>query len=981
MTNNSDNKTSALIASQLPDFVRADHQLFVEFMENYYKFLEQDGQMLYIAKNFLNYLDVDIIKADIDHDAAAGEAHSIHEESDYHAILQKYYDVFVSAIPDSILADKTLFLKHAKEFYRTRGSERSIRFLMRAIYNEEVEFYYPKNDILRASDGKWFVERSLNVKDFAVNNVANATCFTQFIGRSIRGNTSNSTCNVEAVDQYYDNGVLVTELKISAVEQDFIDGEKLFTFFEEEGYIKHLSCELFAGQIYTALVTVPGSGYVQGASVPIESNSGSGGQIIISKVAKANLEGKIKSVTVTIPGAGFRANDSLLFTGGAGGKNAAAKIAVVNEDESFHPSSYDVVGSRIIDVANNVIANTIDLNESFAYSNLANVYINTSNLLISTIAGANITELTLNKWQGNSNVYFETGDYIFVSNTYLRVVESDRWGTTLYVSDPGLPGAQTNLSFVVYKKPNANTTMANSMIYWQYANCGPIVSVSVTNQGYGYAELPSVDVLSNTFVRSLGILGRMEIIEGGFGYSVGDILEFNNQYGYYGEGANGVVAVVDANGTIQQVSFTPRQGYTTGGSGYLLSALPIINVISQNVNAYGANVVVNAIIGDGELLAATSNVIGSVEQLRIISRGAGYQPNTTVNLSTQGDGTAQADITVITGVYTYPGRYINDDGHLSGYNFLQDRDYYQPYSYVIKSDVPLEKYRKVLKDLIHPAGMKLYGQHIYKNESAISDTNPSANVINSAIEIDNSFANLIIKFSTANSLSYIPSGNFAYLTFDKRTGTSNTAANLNNVYYDTQNVWYNAANTAQRANVKGNTYFTSGGLTFQGIYSAGNATITHANSMNVANVMTVSMWVNQSNTASLKTIVSKYTSSRGFDIHMSGGVPQMYIRPYTANNVLTLSGAGAASNTWQHVAFTYDGINIRGYSNGVFKAISTGVANGASDSIANLIVGGFPGYEPYNFEGKIGSIEIYNKILSNAEIQTLFDDDRRRFGI
>ena len=971
----SNNKTSVLIKSQVPGFVRDEHGRFVEFLESYYKYLEQDGNLSYVTKNFPRFLDIDEISEDIRLDAILGEEHYLEEENDYHAFLQKLYDNFTALIPDSILADKVTLLKHAKEFYRARGSEKSVRFLMRALYGEEIEFYYPKNDILRASDGKWFVERSLNVKDFAVNNVANSSAFTLFRGRTIRGATSNSTCTVEAVDQYYDNGTLVTELKISAVEQDFENGEQIFTFFEENGQVKHLSCNLFSGIIISATVSVPGSGYVQGALVPVESgNSGSGGQIIISKVAKANLEGKIKSVNVVLPGAGFRVNDPLLFVGG-GGKNAAAIISSVNNDETFHPANYSIVGTRIIDLANTVIANTLNVNQNQSYSGLSNVYINTSNLTINTgIGAANV--VNLNRWVSNSNVYFETGDYLLTNNEYVMITSSNIISNVITVT-PALSANLLQKSFIVYKKPNANTTMANSLIFWTYDNCGPIVATQITNQGFNYFELPTVDALSNTFVRSLGILGRMEIIDGGLGYQQGNVIEFINRYGDYGEGANAVVTLVDANGTIQQVAFYPRDGYDEGGAGYSMSALPRANVVTTTGN--GANIMITAIIGEGELLEATSNVIGSIERLKVLSGGAGYLTAPTINLQSQGDGTAQAFANIVTGIYTYPGRYINDDGHLSGYNFLQDRDYYQPYSYVIKSDVSLNKYRKPIKELSHPAGMILFGQHQYKDQT---QQNVSSNVLNSFVTSDTVYNNLIAKFSTSNASSYIPLSTYTYLTFDKRTGLSNTTANLGNVLYNTQNVWYNAANTSQRANVRGNTYFTASGLELQGIYSVGNATMQHANTLNVANVMTVSVWINQSNTNSLKTIVSKYTAARGFDIHMSGGIPQMYVRPSTTNNTLTLSTTGiAASNTWQHVVFTYDGVNIRGYSNGVFKGVSAGIANGATDSTANMIIGAFPSTNNYTFEGKIASVEIYNKMLSNTEIQTLFNKDRRRFGI
>lgn len=970
----SNNKTSVLVKSQLPAFVRDEHELFVEFIESYYKFLEQDGNMMYVTKNFPAYLDIDLIKRDIEYDALLGEQHNLEEENDYHAFLQKMYDNFTSLIPDSILTDKSLLLKHAKEFYRTRGSEKSIRFLMRALYGEEVTFYYPKNDILRASDGKWFIERSLNVKDFAVNNVANSSAYSLFRGRTIRGATSNSTCTVESADQYFESGTLVTELKVSAVEQDFINGEQIFTFFEENGEVKFLSCNLFSGIIVSTTVTYPGTGYIQGSQVPVESNSGSGGQIIISKVARANLDGKIKSVTVTLPGAGFRVNDPLLFTGG-GGRAAAAKVFSVNTDESFHPSNFYIDGTRIIDLANTVIANTLNVNQNESYSNLSNVYVNTSNLVINTGTGS-ASSINLSRWTGNSNVYFETGDYILANDEYVLITSSNILSNVITVT-PALSANLSQKSFIVYKKPNANTTMANSLNFWVYDNCGPIVSTQITNPGSNYIELPTVDALSNTFVRSLGILGRMEIIDGGRNYQQGDLIEFINQYGHYGDGANAVVTLVDANGTIEQVTFYPRDGYDEGGLGYEQAFLPTANVISSTGN--GANIMVTAIIGDGELLEATSNVIGSIERLRILNGGAGYLTNPTINLQSQGDGTAQAYANIVTGIFTYPGRYINDDGHLSGYNFLQDRDYYQPFSYVIKSDVSLNKYRKPIKELSHPAGMILFGEHQYYDQS---QHNVASNVLNSFVVFANSWANVIVKYSTANSLSFVSTGEFANLIFDKRTGTSNTTANLGNVIYDTQNIWYNAANTSQSANVRGNTYFTASGLNFQGIYSGGNATMQHANTLNVSNVMTVIAWINQANANSYKTIVSKNDVgfTRGFEMYMYNDLPVFNVRPAASNNTLTLT-TSLPSNTWQFIAFTYDGVNIRGYSNGVFSGVSSGVANGATDTTGNLIIGARNDATPYIFEGKIASVEIYNRLLSNNDIQVLFNKDRRRYGI
>ena len=173
----SNNKISNLVSSQLPFFVRNDHENFVAFLEAYYEFLEQQTGPVNVSRNLLEQLDVD--KTDI--------------------FIQKFYDNFIPLIPESAVVDRTLILKNIKDFYRSRGTEKSIRFLMRVLFDEEVEFYYPQKDILRVSDGKWFIEKSLKVTDVKINGVANdAIGVTQnFVGRKIVGLTSNAYALVE----------------------------------------------------------------------------------------------------------------------------------------------------------------------------------------------------------------------------------------------------------------------------------------------------------------------------------------------------------------------------------------------------------------------------------------------------------------------------------------------------------------------------------------------------------------------------------------------------------------------------------------------------------------------------------------------------------------------------------------------------------------------------------------------------------------
>jgi hypothetical protein len=64
----------------------------------------------------------------------------------------------------------------------------------------------------------------------------------------------------------------------------------------------------------------------------------------------------------------------------------------------------------------------------------------------------------------------------------------------------------------------------------------------------------------------------------------------------------------------------------------------------------------------------------------------------------------------------YPGYYINNDGFLDDAIFIQDSRYYQAFSYVLKIDERLDTYKSIVKALVHPAGMAVFGEYDIRNE-------------------------------------------------------------------------------------------------------------------------------------------------------------------------------------------------------------------------------------------------------------------------
>jgi len=195
-------KVSKLVPQQVPEFVHEYGPDFVKFLQAYYEWMEQRGQPLYLRHNMLDQFDID---------------KTMDEFVDY------FHDHFMTAIPRNVIVDRRLLLKHIKQqLYLAKGSERSYEFLFRILYNETVEFYYPGDDILRLSDGKWIIEKSIKpsvvfVSDSALDN---------YVGKVITGQRSGAKALIERTFLQTVNAVKTYEFFLNMITSvGFEDGE------------------------------------------------------------------------------------------------------------------------------------------------------------------------------------------------------------------------------------------------------------------------------------------------------------------------------------------------------------------------------------------------------------------------------------------------------------------------------------------------------------------------------------------------------------------------------------------------------------------------------------------------------------------------------------------------------------------------------------------------------------------------------------
>ncbi len=74
---------------------------------------------------------------------------------------------------------------------------------------------------------------------------------------------------------------------------------------------------------------------------------------------------------------------------------------------------------------------------------------------------------------------------------------------------------------------------------------------------------------------------------------------------------------------------------------------------------------------------------------------------------------------VIKTYFDNQGSYLSDRGKLGSFRQrLTDSDFYQDYSYVIKSKTPIDIWRDLIKETTHPAGFKVFGEVIIESDGS-----------------------------------------------------------------------------------------------------------------------------------------------------------------------------------------------------------------------------------------------------------------------
>lgn len=140
-------KQSLLVQRQIPEHIREEYPLFVKFIQAYYDYLYE--QQLFDLEAIHDIEQVSTLAA---------------SDALYNNFIDKFKYELAKTFPIHMVDDKAIIFKHLREFYLSRGSEQSFKFLFRVLFNKSAEISYPSEQMLRVSDGKWEQDTSIFIK-------------------------------------------------------------------------------------------------------------------------------------------------------------------------------------------------------------------------------------------------------------------------------------------------------------------------------------------------------------------------------------------------------------------------------------------------------------------------------------------------------------------------------------------------------------------------------------------------------------------------------------------------------------------------------------------------------------------------------------------------------------------------------------------------------------------------------------------------
>lgn len=330
-------KLSSLVKYQLPEFVRDSYPIFQTFLEKYYEFTEQEGNVQYGVQNAKAFANIDeTANAFVDY-FLSQYAYNLPE-----SIFKDQLNQEVGLVSNTI-DSKRAIAKRLSDYHGAKGSEGAIRLLYRLLFDDEIVFYYPKEDILKPSDASWGQVKTIHLYDIEPNVTIDISGYG---GSIVEGKISGATAVLDSLfsEKVTTANVVLFEMKVDegSLSGNFILGEPLFlkTANITTGTLELIGNLKFYNAISSIDIIDSGFGYNKGAlfynnSVSVDN--------FLGEVSRVDDTGQIQKFDIDTA-----VNLSSEFS------NSTPPVLVINDIQKTYYGRFETLGNvAFIAAANN----------------------------------------------------------------------------------------------------------------------------------------------------------------------------------------------------------------------------------------------------------------------------------------------------------------------------------------------------------------------------------------------------------------------------------------------------------------------------------------------------------------------------------------------------------------------------------------------------------------------------------------------------
>ena len=223
---------------------------------------------------------------------------------------------------------------------------------------------------------------------------------------------------------------------------------------------------------------------------------------------------------------------------------------------------------------------------------------------------------------------------------------------------------------------------------------GAITSIAVTAGGSGYTSAPTIELETDSH--------KSYVVDDGAANEASDI------YGYLVRVLTGVT-FKSYSGSASDAGFKVGQIYLINETGDDGRGYAVTGYFAEDYTFKGG-------ANDAYVRITSVTSAGLPATFTVINPGSTFL-NASTDIPLVSPLGETCTVTIATGyLFEYEGKWKDDRGKLSDVNVIQDNKRYQPYSYVVKSNVAQTTWDRKLRDTVHPAGMEVFGDLIVRSE-------------------------------------------------------------------------------------------------------------------------------------------------------------------------------------------------------------------------------------------------------------------------